>query len=601
MGNKNVLTFFPHAFTTQISQPIDDDLVGTGAEGIQRSDDDETTDKMGGKKKAKGEEDRSANREPKKLGMGKKGGITDDEDGDDDDDDDDDDHEDDDDDDNDADDDDDENPGEVVEKENTSSPEAATEVSNSAENSPTAPPAPILDVQPTSSPESGYNSPSPSEAHNDIVSCEPHVSEVGAKVDVSYFYNVVISDAVDIDSVVNFVEIQTLDAVSSELVVCEGDRRRLSTLVAVSALPKDLPSGSCGTGCTSVTGGITLYVEGEGDTDAIDLQCQVVRIVRQTMLQIESSSYNGVGSIEFVDTGDIDCEETATEKSGGESLQGIHGLESQSSSLGEHQVSNGGLVGIALGSSLIAVLAFVIIRRYRHGDDGVAYVNTVGDKDDDLCSVRTPDTGCDSRQSPHKTSPEREGTFALLPSTPEREMIMDADGSPIAQFEPALLDALKKTSKNVGPSSGTTGPSKLFAVGAPLFALLRNLPSRETDEMNRKSRLGSEDSARDGINDECAAVLGDESTLRRPMEGKKAAKHVSPMLAIWQNSSSKDLDGSGCNGSNFLTAIPEGDDEGDDHSVATAEISNVSPANRSPIRTEAWSADCDVTLQGVYV
>ncbi|KAI2504433.1 hypothetical protein MHU86_10022 [Fragilaria crotonensis] len=566
----------------QDSQPIqsvvdDDELGGTGADEIQGSDDDESTGKMGGKKRAKGKEDHAVSREPKKVGKGKKGGTTDEDE----------------DEDEDEGEDEEEDPSEIVEEERTSSPEATTEDAHGAENSPAPTPSPILDDQPyrdSSSPASGYNSPTPSATDNEIVSCEQQVPEIDTKVDVSYVYNIVISDSVDIDSIVKFVEIQTLDAVASELVVCEGDRRRLSTLVAVSPLPKDVPSGSCGTGCTSVTGGLTLYVKNDGNTDAVYLRCQVVTVVRQTMLQIESSSYNGVSEIEFVDTDDIDCQDTATDQSGGGSLQGIHGIESQTSSLGEHEVSNGGLVGIALGSTLIAVLAFVVVRRYRHRDDGMAYVSTVDDKDDDLCSVVTPDTACDSRQSPHKTSPEREGTFASLPSTPEREVITDADGSPIAQFDPALLDASNRNSTSVVATSESIGFSKLFGVGAPFFARLRNPPSSE-----------SEDFTHDGVDDEFAAVLGDESTVGKAVKEKRSAKRVSPMLAIWQNSSSNELDGSGGGGSKFLTAIPEGEDEGDDHSVATAEISNVSPANKSPVRPEAENADCDVTSQGVYV
>ena len=269
--------------------------------------------------------------------------------------------------------------------------------------------------------------------------------------------------------------------------VCEGDRRRLSTLVAVSALPNDVPSGSCGTDCTSVSGGITLYVQSGDNTNVVYLQCQVIDVVRQTLLKVESNADNGVSEIEFVDTQDTDCGEKAADTSG--FPQEIRGIESQASPQGGNGISNGALLAIAVGAFFIAVLALLIVQRRRHTGDGIAYISTVEDKDDDLQSVMTPDTGCDSRQSPFKNSPDREATFAALPSTPEREVILDSERAPIAQFFPALLDASNKSPNNAVSANSISDSSPLFAVRVPFFARFWNQRSREIDRLNGHNTL----------------------------------------------------------------------------------------------------------------
>ena len=497
-----------------------------------------------------------------------------------------------------------------------------------------------------------------------IVSCGDLPEEV-ARLEISYLYNLRTSDKIDADSEIVDIEAETLKAVSSEFVACESDRRRLNALVAVSAFPADIPSGSCGSGCTSVVGGMTMYVEDQGENaNWMQLHCQVLSIIRNTMIEIESRPSSGVDQIDFVDDEDLDCEETLEGREssqGRDSFRGIQGLAEDEVSQGGDGITIGAMAGIAASAAAVAALAFMIILRRRHSDDGTAYISVASDKDDDLRSVMTPETTtADSRLTPPKLSPERGFSIASLPPTPEHETLVYVDGSPIAQFNPDLLDATNKASNNVfaeNYASGVAGSFGTVGFGDAVFGRFKP-PAMKKDPVNADGRLGIDDSMDDGAvetvgfggaifgrfkppamkkgpvnkgsrlgieefmddgavetvgfgaaifgrlfkqpavkkdpvdevvgrgiedfmydnDDDDRAVLMEESESEYHTNDDNEVLGVSPMLAMWQKSAAADEEevSSLHNCNLILSAIPEDDDESDEQSVETAEVSNIS-------------------------
>jgi hypothetical protein len=187
--------------------------------------------------------------------------------------------------------------------------------------------------------------PGPSDDGARIVSCGD-VPEAATEVEIAYLYNVRISDSTDVESAITLIEAEIRSVVASAFVVCEGDRRLTSTLVGVSALPKDSISGSCGIDCTNVVGGMTLYVENEGISDSVNLQCQVFSMIEDTMINIESRPSSGIDEIDLADLEDVDCTGIDT-KNAGESPQEVTGTQAQQLSGGGQGISSAALAGIA--------------------------------------------------------------------------------------------------------------------------------------------------------------------------------------------------------------------------------------------------------------
>lgn len=430
----------------------------------------------------------------------------------------------------------------------------------------------------------------PSDDSGRIVSCGD-VPESATEVEIAYLYNVRTSDSTDIELAITSIEAEIRSVVASAFVVCEGDRRLLSELVGVSALPKDLTSGSCGTDCTNVVGGMTLYVENEESSDPVNLKCEVFSMIRDTMINIESRPSSGIDEIDLADLEGVDCAEIDA-KNAGDTPQQITGTQAQQLSGGGQGISSAALAGIAAGFALVTVVAFLLVRRLLHSSNNTGYASTVDDKDNDLLSVMTPDTAGESRQSPLKSTPDRESSFATLPSTPEQEISLDSDGSPIAQFNPALLDATNKASNNVNTSNHKAGCSRAVGLGGAFFAQFKHRPLATNETVYENISLSDKDFMYDGADDDIKAVLMEEQSIGR---GYNTPLQVSPMMEMWHKSASKDSDGISTDSGNvILTAIPEVDDEGDEHSVATAEVSNVSPETRS--QSQRATNDTDRTM-----
>ena len=185
-------------------------------------------------------------------------------------------------------------------------------------------------------------------------------------MDISYLYSIRITESIiDVDAALELIEEETLAAVAGDLVVCKdySSRRGLNSVVGVSALPEDKSIGSCGDGCTDVDGGMAIFVADEGNSDMTELQCRVLKIIQNTMGEVESDG-NGIDEIEVTDSNGFECDDDPA----GGILPTAGVVASQSAVAGDFPVA-GVAAAAAVGAVLLALLAFFILRRRKSDDD----------------------------------------------------------------------------------------------------------------------------------------------------------------------------------------------------------------------------------------
>jgi hypothetical protein len=375
-------------------------------------------------------------------------------------------------------------------------------------------------------------------------------------VEVSYLYNLRTAENVDRNAAIYFIEAETLKYVSADLFDCELSRRRLNTLVGVSALPEDVASGSCGEGCVEVVGGMSIYVEDQGSSDFTQLQCEALEIIRNTMLELESVE-GGIEEIAFVDDSDYDCDSI------------LAGLSSVTEAEPEKLAANKNgkslipiIIGSVLGAALIAGFALFVAKRRRN--DESTQISVVGDKGD-LVSVGTPESAAgDTQFTPQMSmcTPNKGSPLSTLPDTPEHELL-DADGSPIAQFDPAMIDATSRAGNNVNADNVDNATAAKIGAGT---ALLSRFMRGEKKEDQSAPNM-PEDHLYDN---------GDHEAQDADVNGG-ARPSVPPMVMRTQNSDFMHVDAEVQHSAEYSTLILSGIPEvGDDTTVDTAAISNTS-------------------------
>jgi hypothetical protein len=340
----------------------------------------------------------------------------------------------------------------------------------------------------------------------DTISCGD-LSDDLVTVDVTYMYTLRTTGPVDVDSIIDLIEGEMLGAVSGELSICGSRRRRLSELVGVSALPEDAPSGSCGDGCVDVEGGMTAYLDGAQTlSDVTTLQCRVLGIIRGTMNEIEDTNPD-VEEIVFVDN-DVDCVE----------FQANVNSVSRASEAGADGSGFpfAAIAAIAVGCVLFSAFAFLFARKRRLREDP-SYLDVDVDKDGELASIMTPETGAGETQlTPTRSTPGKDSLFG----SPESQSLKDSPKSPIAQFDPALFNSARKN--DVGKGAALSIPA--FGVAAAVLAhslgqgadnqnVIENCDKNLQDNDTESVLLGAQD-----MQDDC----------------EKESQGSSPMLERWK-------------------------------------------------------------------
>lgn len=371
-----------------------------------------------------------------------------------------------------------------------------------------------------------------------VISCGD--AEEIVNVEVNYMYMIHVAESLDIESAVGavtMIEEENLKAVVDKLLPCGSvrrTRRRLdTTVIGATALPKDEASGLCGDDCTVVDGGTTVFVVDEGDMDYTLLQCQVLAVVRDSMMQIESDE-EGISEINLVDD-DFNCDGLLDR-----AIPGVFNSDYESNSTSGSGSPIIAMVGIAIGTAVIALLALLLVRRRRRSDESMCSFLAF-DKDGDLSSIMTPETGdTPGRQSPDRKSPtgldSPDGSFGNM--------------SPIAQFDPDALNMANQANNNVN-------------VASPAAAAVLGFRDYQTDQ-----QIVGRDSNGDFLFDNgdkeatVSVLMADSDT------GSNDVPLVSPIMQAWQESPKLEP-----GTSLILSSIPE---VGDDASVETAEIANTS-------------------------
>ena len=188
------------------------------------------------------------------------------------------------------------------------------------------------------------------------------------EIEISYTYSVQITSETSLGEVLSQIESVTRDAVAADLVPCDDESgRRLGSVVGISALPKDYETSTCGEGCRNISGGMTVYINNEGNADKAEVQCRAFDVTREAMGNFGS----GINEIEFLDDGDgTDC--SPTEDRGGVPASAV----SMNAAAGGFPVAvvAANLVVVAV----ILLLAFLLLkRRRRRSNEGDIYSEEV--------------------------------------------------------------------------------------------------------------------------------------------------------------------------------------------------------------------------------
>jgi hypothetical protein len=305
---------------------------------------------------------------------------------------------------------------------------------------------------------------------------------------------------------------------------------------------------------------MSIYVEDQGTSDFTRLQCSALDVIRKTMLEIESVE-GGIEEIDFVDDSDFDCESILGSTDG---LPGVTEAEPEKLAVNKYGKSLIPIIiGSVLGAALIAGFALFVAKRRRN--DEPTHVSVVGDKGD-LISVATPESAAgDTQFTPQMSmcTPNKGSPLSTLPDTPEHEYL-DADGSPIAQFDPAMIDATSRAGNNVNAvgnnASGAAGTAAKVGAGTALLSRFMRGEKKE-------------DTSAPSMPQDLLYDVGDH-------EAQDAAHRSGPpMVMRTQNSDFMHVDTQAQHSAEYntliLSEIPE---VGDDTSVDTAAVSNMSPS-----------------------
>jgi len=248
----------------------------------------------------------------------------------------------------------------------------------------------------TSETDSGSDAETSEESENlyDIVTCGDTPEEL-VEYQMSYMYDLQVGSQLEAQEIIRSIEGEILDSMKESFIACgESSGRRLSSVVGISALPRDQLSGTCGNNCISVDGGVTFYLNeaSEVSKNRCDLKSDMVEI----MNGIESNN-DATTSMAFIETEVLDCEVSPIDSTREERVD-----QGTKMSNAEKGLPSAAIGVIAIASVLTVALAVFLTRRTRRRSGSTSF-NMDNKNNDDASSVLTPVT----RGSPTRSSPTR--------------------------------------------------------------------------------------------------------------------------------------------------------------------------------------------------
>jgi len=292
---------------------------------------------------------------------------------------------------------------------------------------------PTAQVAPLASPtkyakkytKKGTSTPSPSVAPSGIIqtsidsfykdyTCGSLPGDIN-NVILSYVYNIDETKVSDVENSIRTVEGGLLQSMKENYVVCEASstRRRLSAVAGVSAMPQDKISGTCGADCTSVSGGMTFYIN--NGNDLTGAKCDLRKMTDDAMYQLKASK-PFITELAMVGNDEVNCDEIvpATPATSSNpvsasdgSVSGIEDTQSNPLIKGAQSgpkggtVSTGGIVGLSLVLVLSVGIALFVARKYRKRPEEI--------------SIRIlDDNGSDSVDYQKKSETQKQQTAPLI-------------------------------------------------------------------------------------------------------------------------------------------------------------------------------------------
>lgn len=218
---------------------------------------------------------------------------------------------------------------------------------------------------------------------------------------VDFVYHIWIEADKSTASVIVDVEDKLAEAVATELLTCNEERRRLlDGVVSVSSSPADSESGSCATECHIVNGYVTI--QSNGGSTASDIYCEAIGAVAKaaTLTNIATAT-DGVEGLQFISS-PISCPSQASGSDANDvdDADDVDNSNSDVDSLNRDIQTSDGSTTLRTGVSaaiagvglILFVSLFVLVQRHRSNLDEAA-------QDKDLFSIPPNPTGLSSPSS----------------------------------------------------------------------------------------------------------------------------------------------------------------------------------------------------------
>mmetsp|Transcript_10858 Transcript_10858/g.16005 ORF Transcript_10858/g.16005 Transcript_10858/m.16005 type:complete len:622 (-) Transcript_10858:105-1970(-) len=420
----------------------------------------------------------------------------------------------------------------------------------------------------------------PSDTSNDlynIITCGSVPEEI-VEFQISYLYDLRVDAELEARDVIRAVEKEMLDSMKENFVVCENSsRRRLNSVVGISALPEDKFSGTCGDNCISVNGGVTFYLNEESEMR--QNRCDVRSNMLNVFDKIESDN-DKMASIDIVETDFLECELSTVDLTREGGIEQANEMDNAENGLPSAAV---GIIAVA--SVITVALALFLTRRTTRRNAASSDVN-MDSKNDDATSIMTPATGGSKCGS---LSPARSTQSYPSVSTVDSKDSSDKAASSIAQFIPESIDEEMLTSVQEQSNMiySSTIPSCVAGeISGVVTTISKNCSVPEMGHMNslEDSPIESEDISemlqrwKHGVteNDDTIEVVQESTT-----EGEEESDLTLPVIPESDDESTDTTAVSNVSPKsskqNRKDIQIEKTNEGDDYSACTAVISNVSP------------------------
>jgi hypothetical protein len=193
----------------------------------------------------------------------------------------------------------------------------------------------------------------------DWISCGSSIEET-VVVMIPYRYMLHLEkEVLDLERVIRRIERELLASIRQQLGDCTTSthRRRLNTVLRMSALPSDEPVASCGPRCTEVDGGMTLQIADDGGSmTKSEFQCQIYRLLGDAMDEVENIS--DVKQITMIQEDRLDCEKP-----------GVSQIQSGQEGDSRKGLPVAAIGGMVAGFGILALVAVVMLRGKHPKDD----------------------------------------------------------------------------------------------------------------------------------------------------------------------------------------------------------------------------------------